>query len=456
MSARGRAGNCSTHCAGNRLLGNMSGDDGDADQTGAKVAKFDDSGKPIMVTKLRTKVQVRKGDAGRQGAPAPADVPATPAAAAYTAVKQRNRHYGWQPDLPDHRDLPYGALRLGLEAPATLPPSVDLRAHCPPIYDQHPLQSCTANALAAAFRFLEIKSGSNKLNPSRLFIYYNERDLENQVDSDNGAQLRDGIKSIATSGICDEADWSYDEPFAQKPPQSCFDKALKFKAVNYFCLNKASLDELRGCLAAGFPFVFGFSICASFNNADFNNGIVTMPDHGEPIEGGHAVMAVGYDDAARLFTVQNSWGPTRGDHGYFYMPYNYVTSSMADSFWTVRAISGSAIAGTPNTAAAVAALKQQGLDQLTPAPLQGKAAPEVTEAAVTVHHGKRYQATITLSWLEQQFAANGMIAGQFAQLGFTEVAVTGDGATRRATGRWMGADTTVALDPHLSGVIELA
>jgi len=409
-----------------------------------------------MVTKPRANVQGRTGRSGRQGAPAPADVAAAQAPAAYTTVTRRNRHYGWQPDLPDHRDLPYGALRLGLEAPATLPASVDLRAHCPPIYDQRPLQSCTANALAAAFMFLEIKSGSNKLNPSRLFIYYNERDLENQVDSDNGAQLRDGIKAIANIGICDEADWSYEKPFAQKPPQSCFDKALKFKAVNYFSLKNATPDELRGCLAAGFPFVFGFSICASFNNADFNNGIVPMPDHGEPIEGGHAVMAVGYDDAAQLFTVQNSWGPSHGDHGYFYMPYNYVTSSMADSFWTVRAISGSAIAGAPNTAGAVAALKQDGVDQLTPASLQGKAAPAVTEATFTVHHGKRYRATITLSWLEQQFATNGMIAGQFAQLGFTEVAVTGDGATRRATGLWKGADTTVALDPHLSDVIELA
>lgn len=357
--------------------------------------------------------------------------------------------------------MPYGPLRLGLEAPATLPPSVDLRPHCPPIYVQAPLDSCTANALAAAFRFLEIKSGSGKLNPSRLFIYYNERELVDEVNIDNGAQLRDGIKSIATNGICDETAWPYDKSFAEKPPQSCYDQALKFKALSYFSLDNTALSELRGCLAAGFPFVFGFSICDSFDNADLDNGNVPMPDHGEAIKGGHAVMAVGYDDATQRFTVQNSWGADHGDHGYYYMPYTYLTSALANSFWTLRAIGAGppASATAPGTAAATAATaapQQQGLAQLPAAALQGQAAPAVTATTFTVHHGRRYRATIMLSWLEQQFATNGTIAGQFAQLGFTEVAVTGDGSTRQATGRWMGADTSVALDPHLSNIVELA
>ena len=408
-----------------------------------------------MATKRRAR-KSGKAYADAQGTQPPADTPAVRAAAATTAGKRGNRHYGWKPDLPDHRDLPYGAMRLGLEAPATPPPSVDLRPHCPPIYVQEPLQSCTANASAAAFRFLEIKSGSNTLNPSRLFVYYNERDLADDVDLDNGAQLRDGIKSIASNGICDEKAWPYDKPFDEKPPQSCYDQALKFKALSYFSLDNTALNELRGCLAAGFPFVFGFSLCASFRNAD--KGIVPMPDHGEPVVGGHAVMAVGYDDATQQFTVQNSWGADNGDHGYYYMPYQYLTSDLANSFWTVRTIGAAAPASATaaKTAAATPALQQQSLAQVAPAALQSKAAPAVIEATFTVRHGKRYRATITLSWIEQQFATNGMIAGQFAQLGFTEVTVTGDGAVRQAAGRWMGANATVALDPHLSDVVELA
>jgi len=377
-------------------------------------------------------------------------VPAAPAAAVQTSVKRRSGRYGWKPDLPDHRDFSYAELRLGLEAPATLPPSVDLRAHCPPIYDQGEIQSCTANAIAAAFKFLEIKSGSNKLNPSRLFIYYNERDLEQEVDIDHGALLRNGIKSIASLGMCDEAAWPYNKPFAQKPPQTCYDQALKF-TVTFFGLQTQTLDEMRSCLAAGFPFVFGFAIHKSFHDADDENGIVKMPDTGEPVLGGHAVMAVGYDDATRRFTVQNSWGPNVGDHGYYHMPYDYLTSDMASSFWTVRTMDP-ATARAPQTAAAATAAKPDGA-----APLQGQAAPAAAAATFfTLHHGKRYQAAITLSLVEQQFATNGMIAGQFAQFGFTDVTVTGDGATRRAAGRWMGVNTTVALDPHLSQVTELA
>jgi hypothetical protein len=249
--------------------------------------------------------------------------------------------YGWKPDLPDHRDFSYATMRLGLEAPASLPSSVDLRLNCPPVYMQGPSQSCTANALAAAFKFLEIKSKNATFEPSRMFIYYNERDLESDTDSDAGAYLRDGIKCIATNGICDETNWPYSELFSTKPSQSCYDQALTYKAVNYYRLNNANLNELQSCLAAGFPFVFGFSIYSSFQSVgDSNGGNVPIPEAGESVLGGHAVMAVGYDDATSRFVIQNSWGPAVGDRGFYYMPYNYLTSTnLCDDFWTIRAIS---------------------------------------------------------------------------------------------------------------------
>jgi len=56
--------------------------------------------------------------------------------------------YGWLPDLPDHRDHYYAAV---VEKAAALPASVDLRAQCPPVYDQGQLGSCTANAIAGAY-----------------------------------------------------------------------------------------------------------------------------------------------------------------------------------------------------------------------------------------------------------------------------------------------------------------
>src|SRR5215831_9700412 len=121
---------------------------------------------------------------------------------------RRTAGYGWVPDLPDARDHLYSAPHIAL---AALPPSVDLTAACPPVYDQGRIGSCTANAIAAAFEFDLKKQGLTDFMPSRLFIYYNERAMEGHVQFDSGAQIRDGVKSIATLGVCPETDWPYDD-----------------------------------------------------------------------------------------------------------------------------------------------------------------------------------------------------------------------------------------------------
>jgi C1A family cysteine protease len=64
-----------------------------------------------------------------------------------------------------------------------------------------------------------------------------------------------------------------------------------------------------------------------------------MPATGEKVVGGHAVMAVGYDDAHHRFLVRNSWGTGWGQEGYFTIPYAYLTNSnLSDDFWTIRLV----------------------------------------------------------------------------------------------------------------------
>src|SRR5438309_311447 len=169
--------------------------------------------------------------------------------------------YGWIPDLPDHRDYLYAA---PMEVLRKLPAKVDLRPRCPRVYDQGQLGSCTANAIAGAIEFDLMKQKARKVfTPSRLFIYYNERVLEGTVDSDSGAMIRDGVKSVSKQGDCPEKEWPYDiVKFRDKPPRKCYLDAVKHKAVSYQRLTPTA-NQLKGCLASGYPFVFGISVYES-------------------------------------------------------------------------------------------------------------------------------------------------------------------------------------------------
>ncbi len=153
------------------------------------------------------------------------------------------KRYGWVPDLPDARDHMYAA---PVEMMAKLPSKVDLRPNCPPVYDQGQLGSCTGNAIAGAVQFdREKQKLKPDFVPSRLFIYYGERVIEGTVNSDAGAQIRDGIKVVAKQGVPPETDWPYDiTKFADKPPPKAFTDALKDLAVSYSRVSQnLSADE---------------------------------------------------------------------------------------------------------------------------------------------------------------------------------------------------------------------
>ena len=244
--------------------------------------------------------------------------------------------YGWHPDLPDQRDRLYAAIAA---PPRKLPGAVDLRPGCSTVENQGQLGSCTANALAGDLEFLEKKAGQPATDLSRLFIYYNERGIEGTVAQDSGAQLRDGIKTLAKQGVCPEQEWPYViSKFAVKPPAACYRDGLKHQITSYHRI--VTLQEMRRCLAEGYPFVFGFTVYESFESpAVAKTGMVNLPKPKEKTLGGHAVMAVGYNDAAQRFIIRNSWGADWGQQGYFTMPYGYLDNrNLSDDFWTIRAL----------------------------------------------------------------------------------------------------------------------
>jgi len=269
----------------------------------------------------------------------------------FSGTTRKIARYGWKPDLPDQRDHSYAVPSHLIKE---ISPSIDLRAQCPAVYDQGPIGSCTANAIAGALEFDMLKQGMDAFTPSRLFIYYNERAMEGHVGSDAGAYIRDGIKSVASQGDCPESEWTYDatpaEPdgtfppgakAAMQPPQQCYDDAVHHKAMSYQSVDQ-NLADMKGCLSSGYPFAFGFTVYESFESQTVaQTGVMPMPAPSEKKVGGHAVMAVGYDNASRMMIVRNSWGPGWGKAGYFMMPYEYlISTNLASDFWTIRSVTG--------------------------------------------------------------------------------------------------------------------
>lgn len=248
------------------------------------------------------------------------------------------KRMGWKPDLPDFRD------RV-IEMPRTrsLPSRVDLRPkeHFE-VYDQGHLGSCTANAIGAAFHFDQIKQGLSDFTPCRLFIYYNERALEGNIETDSGAYIRDGMKTMKDIGCCAETLWPYDEgKFTTRPADSCYEQASHNRCLEYARVPQ-TVDGMKAVVAEGFPFVFGFLVLTSFMTQEVaKTGEMKMPQADDQVMGGHAVCCVGYDDDRACFIVRNSWGEGWGDGGYFYMPYEFLAHpQLAQDLWYMQTVEG--------------------------------------------------------------------------------------------------------------------
>ena len=262
------------------------------------------------------------------------------------------RIYNWKKQKPDVRDLNISHLSKvrKLTATAALPAVANLRKWCSEVENQGNLGSCTANAWAGLLQYDENKypvKGRKYFDMSRLFIYYNERAINDNQGTDSGAELRDGAQVIAASGSCAEYLWPYVEGnFTVQPPKSCYTAALPNVIHSYYALDGATpaqtLTNLKTAVASGQPFVFGFTVYDSFeSDVVTNTGVMPMPNYStEQVLGGHAVMAVGYNDKDQRFLVRNSWGTGWGlkgtNSGYFTMPYAFISDpNQASDFWTL-------------------------------------------------------------------------------------------------------------------------
>lgn len=240
------------------------------------------------------------------------------------------RTYNLKKQITDSRDL---TVNLNPHSSVALPPVIDLRKNCPPVFDQGQLGSCTANAGMGALAMLK-KDFTTK---SRLFQYYMERKIDGTVKTDAGAQMRDIGKVLAGNGACDESFFPYvEKTFNKNPSIAATQNALTDKIKSYHAV--PDVNGIKQVLVLmQQPVLSGITVYESFeSDAVAKNGIVPMPKKSENILGGHAILIVGYDDTKKWFICRNSWGSAWGDKGYFYLPYTFFTKGYASDFWVLQ------------------------------------------------------------------------------------------------------------------------
>lgn len=252
------------------------------------------------------------------------------------------RIYNHKKGLPDDRDFKF-SLQLRSAARAPLPVSVDFRTtnskFIPSVLNQGSLGSSAVNACSNALRFLLRKQKLQDWQPSRLYIYWYARFLENieNKDSDSGVSIRVAMTAIDTYGACDETLLPYNvNNYRLKPSNSCVRNATPHTRDFKYLSVDANLTSIKQCINTGFPIVFGMDVYESFESEHVSNtGFVPMPNTStEDLLGGHVVTIYGYDDNKKHFIVMNSWGNRWGDKGFFYLPYDYL--KYMNDLWTMK------------------------------------------------------------------------------------------------------------------------
>ena len=237
--------------------------------------------------------------------------------------------YGWLPDLIDQRDKIFSAPRI-----KECPGSVSLLEYCAPIENQTTTSSCTAHGIVGNLEILEKKSKTNFYDISRLFIYYNTRMIRGIEDTDGGAYIRDGIKSLVRFGYCSEKLWQFNEgKINTKPDRKSYKEAKRHLIKEYSRI--LNITDIIKCIASGYPVIFGITLYESFESKTVaKTGKISIPKMKERVIGGHCMLIIGYDIETKLFLVRNSWSSKWGDNGNCYIPFEYM--EQASDMWTVR------------------------------------------------------------------------------------------------------------------------
>ena len=247
-------------------------------------------------------------------------------------------NFGYIPDEPSDKDFLFSTTAMAGTSPLN---DISLRGFFKEISDQATLGSCVANAVADA---LEAQTAQRLNLPptqisnlSRLFIYWNARNLETPPSTgvDHGTKIRLAMDSVRIHGVPTEAVYPYDTSKVYlKPGWLVYKAAIQNKLNKFYRIDAtgdARITQIRQALSAGNPVVFGTQIAESFRHVN-DDTVIQLPT--DKYIGGHAMVLTGWNNAKQAFNLRNSWG-NWANAGYGYISPNYIKADITRDIWVM-------------------------------------------------------------------------------------------------------------------------
>jgi C1A family cysteine protease len=171
---------------------------------------------------------------------------------------------------------------------------------------------------------------------SRLFHYYCGRLLSGLSNlEDTGLDIRSACNIVKKIGACRENVWPYNtNNFDIMPSLATYQSTKLFRTYTYTFIvptgQRTTVDNIKSFMTTNnSPVLFGLMVYSSFmTNQVANTGVIPLPNTtNEPLEGGHCMLIVGYNDSTKMVKCVNSWGTGWGARGFCYIPYAYINNA---------------------------------------------------------------------------------------------------------------------------------
>jgi C1A family cysteine protease len=219
----------------------------------------------------------------------------------------------------------------------------------PPIGDQGSQGSCVGWAVSVATSILAYPKFNNWNEARRSPSYIYNQIKVDPNDCNSGAFTTTGLNLARNQGVCSYTSMPYVNSDCMTLPNNGQRlNAIVNNILNWSTLNRSDVPGIKQALDLGFPVVIAFEVTTSFDNM-WSSGGVWSTNTGTS-RGGHAACIIGYDDTKQIFKVQNSWGTSKGDNGFFWVTYSLVQNNCLNEVYVVSGInlSGPVILSGPN------------------------------------------------------------------------------------------------------------